>query len=566
MDLKVLDLRLRSGGVTAAALMAALLALAAIGLSVGTGKRTMGRLKHVVAAALGLAAPAGTAWAKAPEAGAQASPSQSLSQLPSQPLPAPRPAIIGINVADVQYFSSAAPFANLAIGSEWNDTQWRHLPEDWQDRDGNLLSVPADGVATRFLLIPPTGPEGMEVRCTFTGAGALDVRGAIGPARPGPHSLGFRIANERGKQSFPWLIVTGFDPARPLRDLDCRDARLPRTARFRPEFLRFLKGFGVIRFMDWQHTNADTAVPWAERHTPASLRVDRDGVAIEDMLALAREAGADPWFTVPWNADDDYISRFARMVRDALPAGRSVYVEVGNEVWNTGFPVGQQAIKEGLARGLGADANTAGTRRHAQRSAEVMRLWEAAFVGRRGLVRVLAMQHEQPWNAELALSYADTAAHIDALATAPYVGTTLGGTGHTREESLANIETALPVTLAAMTANRRVAAAHGKRYIGYEGGPGIGLPSQTDLLERLQHDPAMHELVARYLAGWARNAGDVLCLYNSVSRPTSWGMFGLAEWENETPAEAPKLRAVREFMAVPAREQASLPTSIAPGG
>lgn len=484
----------------------------------------------------------------------------------AQALPPPRPAAIGVNVAPIQYYSSSAPFANLAIGSEWNDSGWRHLTEDRMDKDGNLLSVPADGVATRFLLVPPTGPEGFDARCTFTGAGSLSISSAGGPGKPGPHSLSFHLINERGKQPFPWIIVTGFDPRNPLRNLDCRDTRLDRAARFRPEFLRLLRGFGVIRFMDWQNVNANTAVPWRERHTPDSLRLDRDGVAIEDMLAVTRELGVDPWFNVPWNADDDYITRFAQMVRARLPTGHSVYVEVGNEVWNTGFPVGLQAIKEGVARGLSTNPGEAGTRRYAQRTGEVMRLWEAAFAGRAGLVRVLATQHVQPWMAETALSWADTTRHVDALATAPYFGAVLGGTGNTRETSLAKLEADLPVALDAATANRRVAVAHGKRYIGYEGGVGLVLPVQNDLLARLQHDEALYPIYQRFLAGWASNAGDVLCLYSSVGRPSSWGMWGLAEWENDTPAEAPKLRAVRDFIAGhrPAPAPAAAPTPIAP--
>ena len=501
----------------------------------------MSKAKRAVAAAV--------AWGSAAVPGA------------GRTLPPPRPATIGVNLADFTINSSTAPFANLAIGSDWFGSQWQHLTEEQQDKNGNLLSVPADGEARRFLMVPPTGPGGFNARCTFTGAGRLDLQGNATPAKPGSHSISFHLVNEHGKTGLPWLVVSGFNPSNPVRNLDCRDVRLNRDARLRPEFLAPLRGFGVVRFMEWQRANLNVAVPWRERHMAASLRVDRDGLPIEDMLALVRALDADPWFVMPWNADDDYITRFARLVRRQLPPGRSVYVEVGNEVWNTGFGVAQQAIKEGLASGLSTDPGEAGTRRYAQRTVEVMRLWEAVFAGRFGLVRVLATQHEVPSMAETALSFADTTSHVDALATAPYVGTTVGGKGNTRESGLQVLEKALPVTLDAVIANRRVAVAHGKRYIGYEGGPSLALPEQNDLLDRIQHDEALYGFTQRFLAGWARNAGDVLCLYNSVSRPTSWGMWGLAAWENDTPAEAPKLRAAHDFIVQ--HRQATARTPIA---
>ncbi|WP_375427138.1 hypothetical protein [uncultured Sphingomonas sp.] len=486
-----------------------------------------GILKRVAVAALGWFAPAGAAVS-------QASP--------------PPPTQIGMNLAEVRYYSSTAPFANLAIGSDWNDSRWQRIAEEHQTLDGDIRSLPADGVATRFLLFPPTGPEGFEVRCTFAGSGTLTASGMPGPVESGPNTLRFRMVNERGKQTNPWLILKDVDPKRPFRDLDCRDARLDRSVRFRPEFIATLRGYRVIRFMDWQNANANEAVPWRDRHTTASTRLDRDGVAIEDMLALTRELGADPWFVMPWNADDEYMTQFARMVREGLPAGRSAYVEVGNEVWNGGFAVAKQAVKEGLERKLGANDMEAGMRRYAERTTEVMRLWEAAFAGRRGLVRVLAAQHVWPATAETALSFRDTASHVDALATAPYFGTVLGGTGNTRESSLKQLRVELANTLKMAADNRRIALGYGKRYIGYEAGQGLVLPAQVPLSNQLQHAPEMYDLYREYLAAWRRDSGDVLCLFNSVYRPTSWGSWGLAEWEDETPAEAPKLRAVREAM------------------
>lgn len=492
-----------------------------------------GRIKHAAIALLAWIAPVAPGSA----------------QVASQPLPPPPPMVIGMNAPEVRYYGSTVAFANLVIGSDWQNSKWERLPEQHQDANGDILSLPADNAALRFLSVPPTGPDGIEIRCTFTGSGALVLNGGGTMIASASHMLRFRLVNQRGKPGPPWLVLRDVDPAKPFRNLDCRDVRVDRSVRFRPEFLDTLRGYGVIRFMDWQNANANEAVAWSARHLPTGSRVDRDGIAIEDMLALAHELGAAPWFVMPWNADDDYISRFARLVGAQLPPGQSVYVEVGNEVWNTGFSVAKQAIKEGLERKLGTNDREAGMRRYAQRTVEVMRPWETAFAGRKGLVRVLSTQHFVPLTAQIALAYRDTAGHVDALATAPYFGSTLGGTGHTRDSSLAHLATELSATLKQATDNRRIATGYGKRYLGYEGGAGLALPMQAALLEQIQHDPAMYDLYRDYLAGWRREDGDVLCLLTSVARPSSYGAWGLAAWEDETVAEAPKLRAVRDAIA-----------------
>ena len=469
----------------------------------------------------------------------------------SRRLPPPPATVIGMNTPEIRYYGSSFPFANLVMGSDWRDSRWQLLSDTHQDTNGNIRSLPADGVVLRSLWVPPTGPAGSEILCTFRGSGTLSFAGDGTVIAAAPNLLRFRLTNTRGHPTSPWLVVKDIDPRRPLRDLDCREAALARTVRFRPVFLATLRGYGVIRFMDWQNANANQPITWRDRHTPASNRLDRDGVSIEDMLALAHELGADPWFVMPWNADQDYVKRFALLTRLQLPAGRRVYVEVGNEVWNAGFSVGRQAVAEGLFRRLGASEREAGLRRYAERTMEVMRPWETAFAGRGGLIRVLSTQHVTPETAEIALSYRDTAAHVDALATAPYFGTTLGGTNNTRETSLAALAENLPVSIQQAIDNRRIAVRYGKRYIAYEGGQSLVLPAQVPLLEQVQRDPAMYDLYRRYLSMWRQQVGDTLCLLTSVSPSGPSGAWGLATREDEAPVRAPKLRAVREAQRWP---------------
>ena len=85
-------------------------------------------------------------------------------------------------------------------------------------------------------------------------------------------------------------------------------------------------------------TNGAPMRIWAERPTPQTLsQAGEKGVSLEDMVALCTQLTCDPWFTLPFDTDADYYRQFAIYVRDHLPKDRKVYVELSNEVWNTGF-------------------------------------------------------------------------------------------------------------------------------------------------------------------------------------------------------------------------------------
>lgn len=96
---------------------------------------------------------------------------------------------------------------------------------------------------------------------------------------------------------------------------------------------------------------------------------------------------------------------------------------------------------------------------------------------------VMSTQHVLPETAAIAFAYRDTVAHVDALATALYFGTTRGGTSKTRDSSPTVLSANLPVSTEQAIDNRRVTVRHNKRYIAYEGGQGLVLPAHVRLLE-----------------------------------------------------------------------------------
>jgi hypothetical protein len=241
------------------------------------------------------------------------------------------------------------------------------------------------------------------IRCTWVGSGDVNIGGSRKNLVRGDHTLTFDwpAAPPPEGNARNWLSLSNVGAADPVRDLDCREAALARDVTFAPQLIDSLKPFKVIRYLDWSAANQNPAsVTWANRTLTGSIaQADRrkDGVALEHMLALAKAVGADLWFTIPWNADADYVTRMAKLVHDSLPAGRRAYVEVANKPWNYAFPLSHQIQAEGLAAGLDTNGFGANIKRYGQKVVETMAIWSAAFADRpQALVGVLGSQASNP--------------------------------------------------------------------------------------------------------------------------------------------------------------------------
>jgi hypothetical protein len=134
---------------------------------------------------------------------------------------------------------------------------------------------------------------------------------------------------------------------------------------FLNDLMARLKPFSNVRFMDALNTNSvndGLLENWSQRSWPAagSRANTLQGMAYEDIIALANQTGMDVWINVPGLATDDYVCRLARLFRfgeqsdtsnsacdPTAPAGTAtttplnststLYVEYSNEIWNWGF-------------------------------------------------------------------------------------------------------------------------------------------------------------------------------------------------------------------------------------
>jgi hypothetical protein len=227
------------------------------------------------------------------------------------------------------------------------------------------------------------------------------------------------------------LCIDESDEADPIRDLRLIMPGFESTwfeQPFHPVFLERLRGFRVLRFMDWMRTNNSTVSRWEETgETRDFTQASSAGVAPEYMARLCNELGADPWVCIPHRATDGYVRGMAELLRRELDPDRRVYIEYSNEVWNTIFEQGRWVRER--AKEEGASWHEL----YLRRAREIFRIFGAVFGSRERLVRVIGSQHANVWLAgELVNSLPEGAA--DALAVAPYFGHGVRIRGRSPEE------------------------------------------------------------------------------------------------------------------------------------
>jgi hypothetical protein len=459
--------------------------------------------------------------------------------------------MLGVNVASVDYFSGERSFSNLLMGSEWIDPDngYRVYDASRINADGYVANLAASETAVVVLTPPAATLAGtnVSIRCTFTGTGTVDLQGTLTNKTIGDHRVDFTWPATPINEQRVFLQVKNVAASDPVRNLDCREADLSRTQMFAPEFMDAMKPFGVIRFLDWSGVNGNANFTWADRRTRGSLvQAGSKGVAIEHMIELVNQTGSSAWFNIPWNADENYVRKFAQLVHDQIPAGRPVYVEYGNEVWNYAFPTTLQAEREGLAANLSSDRVEAMLFRYADKMTWAMKIWTEVYADRpTDLVRVSGAQHSNPWTATTILGHGDTAKTVDALTTAPYFGHSLFDDGVTDTKVLMQrlAADADKVITVEAVANREVAKQYKLRYIAYEAGQHLVSSSNVALVASLNRDQRMYDIYRSYLAAWRANIGDVMVLYSSSGPVGNWGAWGLREFAGQPLSEAPKRRA-----------------------
>ncbi len=204
---------------------------------------------------------------------------------------------------------------------------------------------------------------------------------------------------------------------------------------FNPDWLREIADVRQMRFMNWMRTNGSTQQRWSERPQISDATWGfENGAPVEIMVRLANEIGADPWFTIPHLADDDYIRRFATYVRDNLDPRLKVFAEDSNELWNGSFQQAKYNVYQAEKGVLSGDpAEVAGQRAH-----HVAQIWADVFAGEAPdrLIRVFGgYTRGLTWSRRALSAKPEGAGFLSSATVADgfAVTTYFGGSRHLRE-------------------------------------------------------------------------------------------------------------------------------------
>jgi hypothetical protein len=470
-----------------------------------------------------------------------------------------KPMKVGVVLSDFPYFSTNRAFMNLLAGSSWNlqtaDYKSLDMPKARMDANSNIITLNPGEVARRPLNTPTKVLRGVsaDIICRWEGkANVMFFGDMIKNIKMSGQSATFTFMPK--SSSTGMFMFNNVNASNPIRSIDCREKDADPNALFDPTFLDDVKRYNTIRFVKWNRAvEGNAKISWAERTKANGVIYDgKDGVPLEYMVQLANTTKTNPWFNIPWNADDDYIRNMATYIRDNLDPTLVAHVETSNEVWNWVYPVTSQARDEGKANGLGGDDHTVMLRRYAERTGQVMDIWSSVFAGKMSrIVRVLATQNS-PSNVNALLTFRDTAKKVDAVATAPYFdGSVKAGEIATDAARSNYFATKLPVSitwqLGEAKKSKDLAAKYGLRYITYEGGQHVLSPNDNSQMIKLQRDARMGQLYTQYMTKWRNEIGDLMMLYSDYGGIGSYGAWGAREYIGQPLTDAPKANAVDLF-------------------
>jgi hypothetical protein len=488
---------------------------------------------------------------------------------PSDPATARRPKqTIGMNLsmlvgwsrewAFVDVFKHSRPWISQQSGGggPWDTgEEIRLTPEGWPllnkgQAAATLMCRGLDGhyPGGKYIL----SFEGRGVVATGLDAPRLVIKSSGShPVHVKPHNGGIHLRIDQS------------DPANPVRNIRLTMPGFQNaTSPFHPLFLKRLRPFKVIRFMDWQRTNNSKAVRWADRTTPGSIRQSSaQGVAVEYMIKLCNELHAAPWFCMPHLADDDFVRHFAELVRQRLDHDLTIYVEWSNEAWNGIFAQSKWARKEASRRGL---ALTDVIADEARRDWDI---WLDVFGPQRErIVRVAAGQLGDLRIAKGILERLDGA--FDAVSCAAYFGVPADLPEATTVEDLLDAasrnidEVVLPRLLRHARFAEQWQSRPGRpiRLVAYEAGQHI-VPiknlgkGRNDFVPwkqaawACQTHPKMYDVYRKLLDACRTSGMDLVMAFSNITAQSKWGSWGHLQYQDEPLEKAPKFKALLDAIA-----------------
>ena len=492
--------------------------------------------------------------------------------------------INGINLSDIDYYSSQLPFLSEFKSSQSWFTQ---SPQTWNTNDENLLNLDSDGWVKS---LPSSGGAKYTTAGTllFTGHGnylpgnyvvLYEGEGEIeykldATKNEALSTLGRDVIEVDPSEEGIFLGITETDPdgtgdyIRDIKVVRENFESIATTKTFNPEFLDKVQPFDTFRFMNWMETNDSTQQEWSDRPKLEDARYSGSGVPLEIMVELANQTNANPWFNIPHLASDEYVKNFANYVKENLKPNLEVYVEYSNEVWNRNFEQAKWADKQ--AKQEWSDSNLNGDDWYSKRTTEVVGIWDEVFA--RDSEKVIGVMSAQAANVALAeqlldynwsddpvLSHEDTG--IDAIAINAYVGRYIGQPENEAElkswlnepdgglDSLFQEITeggvlsnspeggALAQASDDIRAYADLAEEENLPLLAYEGGQHLAAMGNlkndrgiVDLFIEANRDSRMGKIYEEHVSEWYNLGGELFLNYSDIETPSESGSWGALEF------------------------------------
>jgi hypothetical protein len=341
---------------------------------------------------------------------------------------------------------------------------------------------------------------------------------------------------------------------------------------FTTPFKQGLHPFGTTRFMDAMNTNGNTQA-WTSLSQGPQLSDETwtgpGGMPVAAMVTLANQTNTNPWFCMPANASNAYVTQFAQYVKANLDSNLKVYVEYANEDWSSNNPSGQHIAGQsgGAVNGPTFDSNWASD------VSAVFNDWESVYGGSSSsLVRVAAFQTSNRYDTPMFLTDLKADGGFDAIADAPYFSsdTSSYGSGTTATQILndliANIKAnavttpngqlLLPGSSTIQATgdwawNKQLATYFNVPLIGYEGGQGLA-PESTSVpwynaYVQAEESPEMEQVYELWLQTYLNQVGgSEVNAYNYVGNITQYGAWGSMEYQGQN--GAPKYDGMLDYL------------------
>ena len=407
-------------------------------------------------------------------------------------------------------------------------------------------------------------------------------------------TVGRDVINVNPTHNGIWLRITETDPNETgdyIRNIRVVPEEYEDIAgqTYNPEFIDTISNFDTLNYLSWAGINSSNESEWSDRVTPNSSIFSKEMVSIEKMVELANETQTNPWFHIPHQATDEYVTNFAEYVAENLDPELEIYLEYSHEVWNPSYDQARWIREQGetewsednFVGGFGKRLDW-----YSKRTTEVTEIWDEVFGDEKErVIGVIGGQAADTSTIERVLQYnwtddplSNADYGIDAIAIAPDTAAYLENpdvaneiASWTEDDDGGVDKFFTELTEGGLLSNSPEGGAFQQAYdytqtyanivetenldlVTYEVGQNLpvnygGDDNQAikDLFEAAKTDPRMEELYREYFTNLSELGADLSTNFNAPDAYNQWGSWWDLEGDNL--ADSNKLNAIATLTA-----------------